>query len=61
MGGLVGYSQQRKNMENAIEFLATVTLGEVFDPADMPEEIAAMENAPEGWNDAIPGLEEMTR
>ncbi len=48
-------------MENAIEFLATVTLGEVFDPADMPEEIAAMENAPEGWNDAIPGLEEMTR
>jgi hypothetical protein len=48
-------------LDMEIDYLATVTLGEVFDPADMPDETAAMENAPEGWNDPLPGLEEITR
>lgn len=36
-----------------IECLATVGMGEVFNPADAPDEAAwraAMEDAPKGWN-----------
>lgn len=51
-------------MTNSIDNLATVAMGEVFDPADAPDEAAwkeAMENAPKGWNKIEAGLEEITR